>query len=604
MSHHDTGAVSPATEFLPHVLRQYAVLADGERGAVVGPRGDVAWMCAPRWDSDAVFSSLVGGYGTYAVHPEDPWFVWGGYYEHGTLIWHSRWTTPEGVFECREALAYPGDSHRAVVLRRVVGVDCAGRVRVLIDPRAGFGRHRAHWERTSGGDFVGRAGPLWLRWRGAPTAAPLPGREGALVATLDVQPGEYHDLVLEIADEHGLGDPVDPVTAWRETERAWLAALPDCADTAAPREAKHAYAVLRGLTSRTGGMVAAATTSLPERADEGRNYDYRYVWIRDQCFAGQAIAAHGAHPLVDDAVAFVSGRLLADGPTLTPAYTIAGDPVPEERTLSLRGYPGGVDIVGNRVGRQFQLDAFGEALQLFAAAARVGRLSEDGRRAVDVAVRAVEKRWRERDTGVWELDERRWAHSRLACVAGLRSAAAYVPASRGESGKWAELADTLLADAAGDCLHPSGRWQRSPGDSRVDAALLLPPIRGALSPEDPRSVATLAAVQEELSEQGYVYRFRHGDRPLGEAEGAFLLCGFVMALAAHQRGDTLGAYRWFERGRSACGPPGLYTEEFDVTQRQLRANLPQAFVHALLLECATVLAGHGHETARMPRDGA
>lgn len=336
-------------------------------------------------------------------------------------------------------------------------------------------------------------------------------------------------------------------------------------------------------------MVAAATTSLPERAQEGRNYDYRYVWVRDQCYVGQAVAAHGPHPLVDSSVAFMSQRLLADGPALEPAYTIDGERVPEERKLGLRGFPGGGDKVGNNVRNQFQLDAFGEALLLFAAAGRTGQLTDEGRRAVDVAVRAIEARWKDRDAGVWELDPGRWTHSRLACVAGLRAAAAYAPATRGEASRWTELADMLLADAAGECVHPSGRWQRSPEDPRVDAALLLPSIRGALSARDPRSIATWRAVEEELSQEGYVYRFRHDERPLGAAEGAFLLCSFIMTLATHQQGDTLGAYRWFERARAACGPPGLHTEEFDVTQRQLRANLPQAFVHGMLLESAVRL---------------
>jgi GH15 family glucan-1,4-alpha-glucosidase len=138
---------------------------------------------------------------------------------------------------------------------------------------------------------------------------------------------------------------------------------------------------------------------------------------------------------------------------------------------------------------------------------------------------------------------------------------------------------------------PSGRWQRSPGDERLDAALLLLPLRGAVSPDDPRSIATLRGIERELTQDGYCYRFRHDERPLGHAEGAFLLCGFLLALAHHQQGDHVAAARWFERSRSACGPPGLLSEEFDVDQRQLRGNLPQAFVHALALECAAVLAG-------------
>jgi GH15 family glucan-1,4-alpha-glucosidase len=120
----------------------------------------------------------------------------------------------------------------------------------------------------------------------------------------------------------------------------------------------------------------------------------------------------------------------------------------------------------------------------------------------------------------------------------------------------------------------------------VDAALLLAAIRGAVAPDDPRSVATLRAVRDELCVDGYAYRFRPDERPLGEAEGAFLLCGFLIALALDGHGDRVGAARWFERTRAACGPPGLLSEEFDVRQRQIRGNLPQAFVHALLLECA------------------
>jgi GH15 family glucan-1,4-alpha-glucosidase len=153
-------------------------------------------------------------------------------------------------------------------------------------------------------------------------------------------------------------------------------------------------------------------------------------------------------------------------------------------------------------------------------------------------------------------------------------------------GRWQSLADTNVARTTASCTHPSGRLQRAPDDERVDVALLLPLIRGALAPDDRRVTATIAAVREELSVDGYVYRYRVDERPLGEAEGAFLLCGFVMALAELTEGHTVASARWFERTRSGCGPPGLLSEEFDVDQRQLRGNLPQAFVHAALLEAA------------------
>jgi GH15 family glucan-1,4-alpha-glucosidase len=167
-------------------------------------------------------------------------------------------------------------------------------------------------------------------------------------------------------------------------------------------------------------MMAAATTSLPERLEGGRNYDYRYAWIRDQCYAGLAVAAHGPHPLLAGAVRFVSERLLDDGPDLLPAYTVSGRPIPPERRLRLRGFPAGSARAGNWVRGQFQLDALGETLSLFAAAARHDLLAEDDWRAAAVAADAIEKRWREPDAGRWELDNRHWTHSRLACVSGLR----------------------------------------------------------------------------------------------------------------------------------------------------------------------------------------
>jgi alpha,alpha-trehalase len=347
-------------EFPLCVLSEYALLADGERGILVGPRGEFAWMCAPRWDSDAVFSTLVGGPGVYAVTPADPSFVWGGYYEPGTLIWRSRWVTTAQEIECREALSLPGDPHTAVALRRVLAIDGDTQVRVFFDPRAGFGRHRPSQVSRRNGVWTARCGPLFLRWSGIPATA---RRRGAgLHAMITVPAGGHHDLVLEISDRPLAGAPADPGLAWRATETAWEQAVPRLPGAIADRDACHAYAVMRGLTSSGGGMAAAATMSLPERAQEGRNYDYRYAWIRDQCIAGQAVAAAGPYPLLDSAVGFVTERILADGPQLKPAYAVGGGPVPEERELPLPGYPGSTAKAGNWVSKQFQLDAFGETL--------------------------------------------------------------------------------------------------------------------------------------------------------------------------------------------------------------------------------------------------
>jgi GH15 family glucan-1,4-alpha-glucosidase len=242
-------------------------------------------------------------------------------------------------------------------------------------------------------------------------------------------------------------------------------------------------------------------------------------------------------------------------------------------------------VVGNRANKQFQLDAFGEILLLFAAAARHDHLDGEGWRAAEIAADTIKRRWHEHDAGVWELEPRAWTHSRLICAAGLR-AVSRLRGARTKAAEWSSLADRIVAHAAEHAVHPTGRWQRAEDDERIDASLLLAGIRGAVSSDDPRTIATLRAVSDELTEDGYCYRYRPDERPLGESEGAFLLCGFFMALAWQQQGDHVAAAHWFERNRTACGPPGLFSEEFDIQQRQLRGNVPQAFVHAVQLECA------------------
>ncbi len=554
------------------------------------------WLCFPRWDSPAVFASLIGGGGGYEVCPSGR-FVWGGSYEPDSLIWRSRWITEDGPVECREAMALPGRADRMTVLRRA----CAEQpttMRTLLQVRTNFGETgMTELHREDDGSWHGRSGGLRFRWDGGGAAEVVRnGNHHDLELEFGLEPGVPHDFVLTLTTGAEIA-PLDAETAWAATEEGWRRRTGSVTGVIGDRDVRHAHAVLTGMTSASGGMVAAATMSLPERADHGRNYDYRYSWIRDQCFVGIA-AAHGTNrSLLDDAVRFVTARLLDDGPQMAPAYTVTGERVPDEFRLHLPGYPGGADIAGNWVNKQFQLDAFGETLQLFAIADADESLDAAGWSAAQTAAQAIAARWQEPDAGIWELDPAPWTESRLACVAGLRAVARRPRAGRDASG-WESLADVILADTSRHALHASGRWQRAPSDPRVDGALLLAGIRGALGPEDPRTTATLRSVLDELSEDGYAYRFRHDDEPLSRAEGAFLLCGFLVSLALLDHGDVTGAARWFERNRAACGPPGLFTEEFDVAQRQLRGNLPQAFVHAMLIECSRRLTEYERDATR------
>ena len=394
--------------------------------------------------------------------------------------------------------------------------------------------------------------------------------------------------------------PIDPWAAWLATEARWRETVPGLEGAVGARDARHAYAVLAGLTSADGGMVAAATTSLPERADRARRLRLP-VRLDSRPVLRRGGGGLSRPPSLARRRCSLRPRAPAQGrPHLKPAYTVEGRRIPDESRVDLPGYPGSISVVGNWVNRQFQLDSFGEALLLFAAAGRLDRLDTDTWRAAEAAVDAIQSRWGEPDAGLWEIEPRAWTHSRLICVAGLR-AISRRPEARGAAGQWSSLADRILADTGRVAVHPTGRWQRAADDPRVDAALLLPAIRGAVPSDDPRSAATLHAVLARLTEDGYCYRYRPDDQPLGRSEGAFLLCGFIVALAQRQQGNHLSAARWFERTRAACGPPGLLSEEFDVQQRQLRGNLPQAFVHALLFECAI---GQGCDESSSPSSAA
>ena len=222
---------------------------------------------------------------------------------------------------------------------------------------------------------------------------------------------------------------------------------------------------------------------------------------------------------------------------------------------------------------------------MLAAAERHDRLDPDGWAAILIAAAAIEQRWQEPDSGIWEIGPAEWTHSRLACAAGLR-AVARTHRAGADAGRFAALADAIVAATAATSQHRTGRWQRNPADDRVDAALLLPGIRGALPADDPAYEGNAgggAGRPDRRRVRLPLPAWRPATRP---RRGRLLLCGFLVSLALLQRGDREAAARWFERTRASCGPPGLFTEEYDVLQRQLRGNLPQAFVHALLVETA------------------
>ena len=385
-----------AAKLSTHSLRDLALIADGERGAIIAPDGNIAWLCAPRWESPAIFADLLGGGGVYAVRPGTP-SIWGGSYEPGSLIFRSHWTGRSDALELRDALALPSNADSLTLLRRIEAVDGDTSVEIELDLRTDYGRHRSRdIRRDDAGLWHGRTadGIRW-RWAGAPEAQL--DSHGVLRMECRLRSGERRDLVLEIGTRLP-DEPLRADVAWPATEDAWRARVPALDDSIAPRDARHAYAVLCGFTSHGNGMVAAATTSLPENIGGDRDYDYRYTWIRDQCYAGMADAAAGGTSLLQPALDFVTARLLEDGPALKPVYTTYGGAMLDEQELPLPGYPGSLTVIGNRARRQFQLDVFGDSLLLLAAGERLGLLHSDrgsGPSRASSASRACD-RWRRR----------------------------------------------------------------------------------------------------------------------------------------------------------------------------------------------------------------
>lgn len=573
--------------FRPAVLREHTLIADGERGAVIGPHGNILWLCVPRWHDEPVFAALIGGRGHYTVTPSDSWNVWGGSYRSNSLIWGGRWVTTDSIIECEDSLSYPADLDVAVILRRIRAVSGTARMTVSLQPSSGFDGHLlSETSRDDDGVWTGQADDVRIRWQGARDAEL--NTEGCLQFELELDEGEEHVLALELSRSDLPETPPDAGELLESTYRSWDRTVSEVDRPGTNADILHSYAVLAGLTSQDHGMVAAATMSLPERPKAHRDYDYRYAWIRDQCYAGQAVAQLGPNSLFESALTFVSGRINEHGMDLKPAYRVDGGELPAEHRVGLLGYPGGTNIAGNWVHDQFQLDTIGEALNLFSKAAELDRMNGHRWEAVATCVRIIEERWQRPDAGVWELDDDFWTHSRLACVAGLRSIASHT--TREEGARWESLAEAIMADIGADGTDENGAWRQLPDRPGTDAAILLPLVRGALPVSDPRVVATLDAVRRELNRDGHIYRFRHAGKRLGDAEGSFTVCGFMTALATAAQGDLPAAIHYFERARSAKTSSGLFTEEFDVGSHQLRGNLPQGFVHALFIETAMKLA--------------
>ena len=586
-------------------IEDHALIGDLQTAALVTNEGAIDWLCFPRFDSSACFAALLDtpDAGQWLLAPAAAGVCTSRRYRGDTLVLETEWTTPEGTVRVVDFMPPRGSAPD--VVRIVEGVSGAVPVRGELTVRFDHGRV-APWLRHRDGQVEVLAGPdaLWLR-----TTAPVEGRDWSTVSEFTVRAGDRVPFVLTwTPGHHPAPTPVDAEAALADTiafwER-WVAA-------GTPVGGRHAPAVTRSLITLkaltyapTGGIVAAPTTSLPEQLGGPRNWDYRYSWLRDSTYTLQALLAAG---YTEEAAAWREWllRAVAGKPEdLQIMYAVDGTRrLPELELPWLRGYEGSSPVrTGNAAADQLQLDVWGEVLDGLHLAREASLAPTDAAWDLQTALMEhLEGRWSEPDNGLWEMRgaRRDFVHSKVMCwvaadrmVRGARTH--HLP---GPVDRWAALRDTIRAEVL-DKGVVDGRFVQSYGSTDLDAALLLIPRVGFLPGDDPRVVATVDAVQRELTEDGLVLRYRSSsaDDGLPGAEGVFLACSFWLVDALHGAGRRAEAEALFERLLRCRNDLGLLSEEWDPAAGRQLGNFPQAFSHfGLVVSAAQLHAGRAHRS--------
>ncbi|MCA1588750.1 MAG: glycoside hydrolase family 15 protein [Chloroflexi bacterium] len=587
---------------MPLKIEDYALIGDTQTAALVGRDGSIDWLCMPRFDSGACFAALLGDerHGRWLLAPAGSERAVSRRYRDGSLVLETEFESDDGCVRVVDCM--PPRGKAADVVRLVEGVRGRVPMRMQLVIRFDYGRV-VPWVRRYEGCLLAVAGPeaLYLR-----TPVETRGEELTTVAEFSVGEGERVPFVLTWRASH-LPPPraIDPLAATAETEGWWREWSQRCEYREEWRgPVVSSLILLKALTyAPTGGIVAAPTTSLPERLGGVRNWDYRYCWLRDATLTLEALLIAG---YTDEAKAWRDWLLRAvagDPAELQIMYGPAGERRLTELELDwLPGYEGARPVrVGNAAVGQFQLDVYGEVMDALALARREGIQPDpfawDLQRAL---LDFLESGWRRPDEGIWEVrgPGRHFTHSKVMAWVGLDRA---VEASErfGLSGpveRWRALRREIHAEVCREGYDADrNTFVQHYGSKELDASLLMIPLVGFLHPSDERVAGTVAAVQDELVEDGFVLRYRTAGRDwvdgLPPGEGAFLPCTFWLAdnLALLGRVDESRAV--LERLLALRNDVGLLAEEYDPAAGRLLGNFPQALSHLALVQTARILAG-------------
>ncbi|WP_374159418.1 glycoside hydrolase family 15 protein [Mycobacterium sp. G7A2] len=599
-------------------IEDYALLGDLQTAALVGCDGAIDWLSLPRFDSPACFAALLDDReaGRWQIAPAGGGRATRRGYRGDTLILETEWDTGEGTVRLIDFM--PPRGTEPDIVRIVEGV--AGRVPMHMDLRLRFDYgHVVPWVRRHDDDLVAVAGPdsTWLR-----TPVPLRGEDLATVADFDVEAGQRIPFVLAYAESHHPKPRlVDAEQSLAATENFWTRWMAHC-DYTGPWEAevRRSLLLLKALTyAPTGGIVAAATTSLPEDLGGSRNWDYRYCWLRDATFTLQALLGTGYVAEARQWREWLVRAVAGDPATLQIMYGLDGSRrLPEQDLTWLRGYENSRPVrIGNAAAGQFQLDVWGEVLDGLHLARDAGIPTDDTAWDVQLALLDfLEGNWQQPDNSLWEVrgPRRQFVHSKVMAWAGVDRAVRSVE-NHGLPGpveRWRALRDRIHADV---CTHgfdaQRNTFTQYYGSTSLDASLLLIPRTGFLPWDDPRVVGTVDAVQRDLTvDGGFLLRYRteHGVDGLPGGEGAFLACTFWLADALFGIGRVAEARDLFERLLALRNDVGMLSEEYDPVTARHVGNTPQAFSLVGLINTARELSGTHTETSgasgqRAVRDG-
>jgi len=595
------------------LIEDYGMVGDLQTAALVGRDGSIDWLCLPRFDSPACFAALLGDVdnGRWLLAPAGGGACTRRRYRGDSLVLESEWETPTGTVRVVDAMPPRGEA--ADIVRVVEGV--SGRVAMQMELvlRFDYG-HVVPWVRRTESGLAAIAGPdaVWLR-----TPVALEGHERRTHARFEVGAGDQVPFLLTHTASHlSRPEPIDAVAALAETESFWQE-WTDQVDHSGPWDeaVRRSVVILKGLTFRpTGGVVAAATTSLPEEIGGVRNWDYRYCWLRDAAFTLQALLGTG---YVQEANAWREWLLRAvagDASQLRIMYGLDGTRrLPEYDLPWLAGYEGSRPVrIGNAAARQFQLDVWGEVLDTLHLGREAGLgSSPDAWDLQRELLDFLEGHWQDPDKSLWEVrgPDQPYVHSKVMAWAGVDRAVLAVERHGldGPVQRWRALRAEIHGDVCQRGFdRDRGTFTQFYGSRGLDAALLQIPRVGFLDWRDERVVGTVAAIERELLDDGLVLRYRLDLSAAGVAEGdgvpggeaPFLACSFWLADALHGIGREAEARVLFERLLSLRNDLGLLSEEYDPRAGRQLGNTPQAFSHLALVNSARRLAGPAEASTR------